>query len=788
VSIAKEGTKPRRLCTIAARNYGPSVRLLVDTFAAHHPDIPVTVLFVDARPEDRFPDYPCEVIAPDALAMDRDDFLRMATYYDVTALSTALKPFFLQHLLDRGAESVMYLDPDIEVFAPLDDLFALANERQIVLTPHVMKPMPRDGLNVAEETILVSGQFNLGFITLSAAARPFLDYWSERTQMLALSDHSHAYFTDQRWVDAVPVFFEHIVCRDPSCNVAYWNLHERSLDVDEAGKWTVDGAPLRFFHYSGHDPTDPLKLSRHVIPPERILVDERPPLQRLLRERSERMLRLESPDDAPPYGWKRSADGIELDPMIRRLYWNAVRDAEEEGDPRPPHAFQEDGRPFTDWLLEPAAPDALLTRFQYALWNEYAHYQRLFPEPLGADAERFIDAARVDPTLLGLTPARLRPPPPAVPGGLPGVNLVGDLDDGLGVGTAATMVARMIRASGMPLATATLRATEHQNGHRVRGTLGGAPFGLSILASGPEELLGFAKTPEFVEHEPRTRVGVWSWEVDKMPASMLRAFDLVDEVWCASDHVQSALTGLSDRPVHKHPLAIRVPTAAPALTRADLSLPEDKFLFGFVFDYHSVLARKNPLGLIDAYRRAFGPADGAALVLKTVNASSAAGRAATVREAVAGRPDIHLLDQHFDEIEMRGLFHLLDCYTSLHRGEGLGLTIANAMAAGTPAIATGWSGNLEFMDARDSMLIPHTLVEVGPDAAPYPEDACWAEPDLDAAAGAMRKLFESPDHAAELGRCGRSTIAARGNVSNAALWFAERFGVLTGIEVRPDES
>jgi glycosyltransferase involved in cell wall biosynthesis len=263
----------------------------------------------------------------------------------------------------------------------------------------------------------------------------------------------------------------------------------------------------------------------------------------------------------------------------------------------------------------------------------------------------------------------------------------------------------------------------------------------------------------------RHRVGVWYWEIGALPKHMRPAYDLVDEIWCASDHVREGLLGISDRPVLKHPLAVTRPSRPPTLTRRDLGLPEDRFLFGFVFDHRSVLARKNPLGLINAYRRAFGPDDGAALVLKSINGAAAPAQAA------------------LDEVEMRALFHLLDCYISLHRSEGLGLTIATAMAAGTPAIATGWSGNLEFMDDDSAVLVPCSLIEVGHDAAPYPPDACWADPDLDVAAAAMHELFEDPDGARELGDRGRERIEAVADEGRAITWFAERYAALTGIPV-----
>jgi len=780
----QHSSEPRRLCTIAARNYAASVLLLVRSFAEHHPDIPVTVLFVDARPEDGFPDYPCEILVPEALPIDRDAFLRMATYYDVTELSTALKPCLLAHLLERGAGSVMYLDPDIEVFAPLDDLFDLAASRQIVLTPHVMRPMPRDGLSITEETIMASGQFNLGFVTVSPDAASFLDYWWERTRLHALS-HEKGYFTDQRWVDAVPVFFEHAICRDSACNVAYWNLHERTLGIDEHDRWTVDGAPLRFFHFSGHDASEPTRLSRHVAEPGRIRVTEHPALARLLFERSARITAVDV-GETPPYRWKRTADGLELNPTIRRLYWEGVQAAADRNEAPPPHAFGADGgAAFAAWLLEPSEPGAAVTRFQHAVWRDNPHFQRLCPDPLGADGEHFVELTRIDVTLTlhDLMPRALRPPPCRDAVVLPGVNLVGDLDGELGMAAAGRMLARMIRASGVPMATTVVRPPEHDRRHRYPTTIDGAPFGLGMLAMDVDGLLHFAGTSAFHPHRARPRVGVWDWAVGSLPERMRAAYDLVDEVWCASDHVRSALAGFSDRPIVKHPLAIDVLPHAPAVTRGDLGLPEAEFLFGLVFDYRGILARTNPLGLITAYRRAFGPDDGAGLVLETINGSRAPDHAALVETAVCGRSDIHLLDRHLDEVEMRALFHLLDCYVSLHRSEGLGFTIATAMAAGTPAIATDWSGNLEFMDDDSAVLVPSSLVEVGHDAWPYLPDSSWADPDLDAAADAMRRLFDDPAQARELGARGRARITAVGDVQRAASWFTDRFVEHTGLEV-----
>ncbi len=427
------------VCTIAARNYVPSVELLARSFRERHRTTRLSALILDASEDDVFAGLSFDVIKPTDLVIGSDEFARMATYYDVTELSTALKPFLLAQLLAEGAEVAMYLDPDIEVFAPLDDLFELALEHQIALTPHVTRPVPRDGLDVSEEAFLLSGQFNLGFIAVSHEAGPFLDYWKERTRMFAISDTASGYFTDQRWIDAVPALFEHIVVRDPGCNVAYWNLHERQVDHCADG-WTVNGVLLRFFHFSGHDPRTPEQLSRHITGPPRVRVEDEPHLRELLRARAVRLVAAGWSATPAPYRWERTGMGMSLDHFVRRCYWRGVRGAEDAGVPTPPHAFGDDrGHAFANWLREPIVAESAVSRHLFFYWEHRADLRTLFPDPLGADGERFMSWARSDADFTSLVPPALRPP---VSHPTPGVNLVGYLTGEFGVASAGRMVAR----------------------------------------------------------------------------------------------------------------------------------------------------------------------------------------------------------------------------------------------------------------------------------------------------------------------------------------------------------
>jgi glycosyltransferase involved in cell wall biosynthesis len=217
------------------------------------------------------------------------------------------------------------------------------------------------------------------------------------------------------------------------------------------------------------------------------------------------------------------------------------------------------------------------------------------------------------------------------------------------------------------------------------------------------------------------------------------------------------------------------PSSPSRLTRADLGWPNDRFVVLFMFDFFSVSARKNPAGLLDAYRRAFSPADGATLVLKSVNGHACIADLERLRAAAGDRPDVVIDDRYVPAAHITAMIERCDVYASLHRAEGFGLTIAHAMAAGRPVVATGWSGNVDFLDATCGLPVPYDLASVGPGADPYPAGATWAEPDLDAAASSLRSLFDDRALGEQLGEAARRRIADHHGLDPAAAFLRERF-------------
>jgi glycosyltransferase involved in cell wall biosynthesis len=741
-------------CTIVARNYLAQARVLLRSFRRVQPQSRFTILVVDALGGPREQVDGADILHLDEIGLPPGEEHRMPLIYDVTELSTAVKPWLLRRLIDATQEPVLYFDPDIEIFRSVDWIADLARQHTIVLTPHVTEPIPRDGRRLNESDILGSGIYNLGFIGLAPGCEPFLDFWSERLRRECVIDPAAMRFTDQRWVDFAPGLYPHFILRDRTCNVAYWNLFSRNVErVD--GQWLVNGEPLTFFHFSGYDPDVPHLLSKHQGENPRILLSEHPGVAAICGDYAAKLAAEKfNEHKREPYGFHSLGNGVVLTRFVRRLYREEL-DAHENGNaPAPPDPFAPGGEEaFLQWLNEPLSPEPFsVTRFMLALHTARPDLQRHFPAPLDQDAERFrrwfeITGAIEMRVPQILTRAGAKPlrngtkssdsPAPAAPA----VNVVGYLAAELGVGEAGRRLITALKTAGIPCNAVVNRETLNRQAHPVSGAEPAAEADINILCINADQTPGFVEKTDPAFFHDRYCIGVWFWEVEEFPASMWRAFDYVDEVWVSTQFMRSTLLKVSPKPVTHVPLPILVPEIDRSLTRRDLELPEE-FLFLYSFDFMSVFERKNPLGLIEAFTRAFPAGSGAALVIKTINGDKKIAELEKLRYTAAAHPHIRVIDGYLSATEKNTLTALCDCYISLHRAEGYGLTIAEAMALEKPVIATAYSGNMDFTTAENTFLCPFELQPIGTGSEPYPPAARWAEPNLDAAAALMRQVFD----------------------------------------------
>jgi glycosyltransferase involved in cell wall biosynthesis/SAM-dependent methyltransferase len=779
------------ICTIIAKNYVPFARVLARSFAEQHPDGRCSVLVVDSFEGHLDPgSEPFEILTPEDI--DCPQFASMAVIYDVLELCTAVKPWLLKHLLaESGPEGVVYLDPDIRIYSPLSDLEPLTRAHGVVVTPHVLTPVPRDGRRPNEHDLMIAGTYNLGFLSIGPGpqSEQLLEWWSERLRYDCLVDPAQGYFVDQRWFDLLPSIVESFhVLRDPGYNVAYWNLHGAPLEHSPDGLLAGD-RPLRFFHFSGFDPDAPMVLSRHQT---RVDVQSDAVLSELcLGYASE--LREADYEEARRWTFDFAAlpDGTELSSGLRRL----LRAAELNGA-EPLESFTPAGlSSYYDSLNEPLTPDgpAEVTRAMNGVYFERPDLRRAFPDFAGEHSGEFLRWMREEgreqlslPEILlepadrvalngsephAPAPASAHAPRAERAAGRPdsdeeldsgadpwGVNVAGYLRSELGVGEAARMAISALDAAGVPVlpvhGSFVPRSRQAHDYSHVDTAAAGFP--VNLICVNADMLPSFAEQagPEFFED--RYTIGMWFWEVETFPRRWHDSFDHLDEVWVASQHIADALSPVSPVPVVKTRLPFSLPDF-PRLSRAALGLP-DGFVFLNMFDFDSGFARKNPLGAVRAFRAAFPEPGEASLVLKCINSEHHPERFAALVAEVAEHPDIHILDRYVSVAEKNAMIASCDCFVSLHRAEGLGIGPAEAMWLGKPVIATGYSGTLDFMTAENSFLVDHHMVEIGQGNAPYPATGLWAQPDEAHATALMRTVLDDPATRAQRAQRGASDI------------------------------
>jgi glycosyltransferase involved in cell wall biosynthesis len=352
------------------------------------------------------------------------------------------------------------------------------------------------------------------------------------------------------------------------------------------------------------------------------------------------------------------------------------------------------------------------------------------------------------------------PPPPAG-----GVAVGGEVSRPSGLGEGARLMEAALRQLGVP-------AWSLDCGDPVPGAVterrqpvvppDGVPLVLHVNA--PMMPWAARRLPRPALRHRRV-IGYWAWELPVVPAGWRIGLPFVHEVWVPSTFTAAALRGLLPRDmtlrVVPHPVAVAPPAPSP-LGRAAFGLPEDAVVVLVAFNLGSSFERKNPLGAIAAFRAAFGARPDRVLVLKMHNASHFPADFERLRAAVGEAPNIRLDARALAAPDLHALMACADIVLSLHRSEGFGLVPAEAMLLGRAVVATGWSGNMDYMDAESAALVRHTLVPArDPRGVFEAPGAVWADPDLDDAVDHLRRLADDTAARAALAAAGQAAARLR---------------------------
>lgn len=340
-----------------------------------------------------------------------------------------------------------------------------------------------------------------------------------------------------------------------------------------------------------------------------------------------------------------------------------------------------------------------------------------------------------------------------------GLNVAGFFQGEYGIGDSSRAIGEAIRSSQLPSVFLNIHSRNHRNQDRsFEAHATKNPFSVNLMTFSFDYARRFARDAKPGFFRDRYNIALWYWELEKFPERWHERFNYYDEIWTTTSFCQKSLSEVSPVPVVNmgYPFA---PEPPPPPDRPGFGLEGGTFLFLFNFDFHSVVERKNPEAVINAFRQAFGEGQTkAGLVLKSINAHRHPERAAALEKLGRGLNIVWVKD-HLEGQRMKTLFATADCYVSLHRSEGLGLGMARAMSYGKPVIATGYSGNLDFTTPENSLLVSFTPTEIPCDHGVYEKGNFWAEANIDHAAQRMRQVFENPDEARRMGLRGQKELA-----------------------------
>lgn len=677
--------------------------------------------------------------------------------------NTAVKPYMFRYLFERGYDQVIYFDPDIEVFSRLDAVLdALDGGASFVFTPHLT--MPSEGDAPPDDiTIMRAGVYNLGFLGAgrSEETERVIRWWSRRLRYQCINDQSAGIFVDQKFMDLVPGFVSKVaILRSPTTNIAYWNLTQRHLDQNESS-WTVDGDPLGFFHFSGFNPKTPNILSKHT---PLFRSEQSPPLLNILEHYGRKLLENgygTIPNGAYAYG--KFASGVPIPDIVRRMF-------------REMHPTWV-GDPFENYeeYLHLPSPHAsgntklfCVSNFMRYLWESESYLRTTFNIQSPSEVEKFVVWYINHGTELGLDP-RLIEPVVERPGRRtarpldhlvrdnhrdtrPDVSVVGYLRTASGVGEAGRLTLEAlatanVRVRGYDVA---LNVASPRNEERCSSLLSDTIDGrVQIFNINADQLSLVRESIQPAARNEAYRIAIPFWELSTFPDAWIGALEAVDEIWAPTRFIQASLVKKLIKPVIRMPISLTLPAFDP-LPRSYFALPEDKFIFFFSFDFLSFVGRKNPRAAVQAFKEAFRrryQRSDVALVLKSINGSLANAEFRALRKELGDDPDIILIDKTLSRHETLGLINASDAVISLHRSEGLGLLVAEAMALGKPVIATDYSATTELVTPRTGYPVDFRLVPLQNGQYPFWQNQVWADPDIGHAAWQMRSIVNNLEEA-----------------------------------------
>lgn len=365
-----------------------------------------------------------------------------------------------------------------------------------------------------------------------------------------------------------------------------------------------------------------------------------------------------------------------------------------------------------------------------------------------------------------------------------GINLLGYARAEMGLGESCRLAARSLETTHINYGILNFKGT---NSARMTDTtwshkeIDNPKYNINIFHINAEQMIEVYTKYGHSLFKERYNIGYWHWELPEFPDEWVSGFNFVNEVWVPSQFVADSVAAKSDVPVVIIPHGIEVTIMEPR-TRLHFNLPENAFLFLTMYDMNSYQERKNPMASIKAFKASFKPDDqSVGLVVKVNNAGSNKEDIRHLASLVEGYSNIYIIKATMSRNDTYALLSCTDSFISLHRSEGFGLGLAEAMYLGKPAIGTNWSANIDFMTTENSCLVDYDLQSVGKDYGPYKAHQTWANPHIEHASEYMKKLVQQPEYYRSVADKGQSDIKSNFSPSMVGSKVEQRLKTISEI-------
>ena len=345
-----------------------------------------------------------------------------------------------------------------------------------------------------------------------------------------------------------------------------------------------------------------------------------------------------------------------------------------------------------------------------------------------------------------------------------GINLIGAIYNQTGLGEGCRLLANTLNQSQLPLTIYNYAPISVSSDfdktweYKCNSEL---LYNINIIQIQPAEMpIAYSMLSKEL-WDKRYNIAFWSWELEEFPDEWLPCLNVIDEIWCPSEFICNAIRKKMCILVISMPYSLQDSNNTKS-DRKKYNLPENMFLFFMIYDHNSTLERKNPRGTLLAFKEAFSNNENVGIVLKISHYSTEDEN--LISEILGDRKNIFIITDNLSRQELDVLMSSIDVYVSLHRAEGFGLTIAEAMLKQKPVIATNWSANIEYMNSESACMVGYKIIELKESIYPFKAGSKWADPNISEAASYMKMLYENKQYYNKISMNGKKYAEEKLNI------------------------